>query len=57
LTGFIDDLPVSGIVGRSADEGKEAREDDPHFKPLYVYTHKSFTIEYNRNQVRYREIK
>jgi transmembrane 9 superfamily protein 3 len=43
---------VSGVVGRNADEGKEAREDDPHFKPLYVYTHKSFAIEYNRNQAR-----
>lgn len=44
----LDDLPVSGTVGRdeSADEPM-----DPHFKPLYVYTHKSFTFEYNRNQV------
>lgn len=46
---ILDDLPVSGTVGRdeSADEPM-----DPHFKPLYVYTHKSFTFEYNRNQVR-----
>lgn len=45
---LLDDLPVSGTVGRdeSADEPM-----DPHFKPLYVYTHKSFTFEYNRNQV------
>jgi hypothetical protein len=47
----IDDLPVSGTVGRDADEGKEEAEIDPHFKPLYVYTHKSFTIDYNGNQV------
>lgn len=50
---MLDDLPVSGIVGYDADEGKEnsERELDPHFKSLFVYTHKSFTIEYNRNQV------
>ncbi|KAI8641398.1 hypothetical protein BD408DRAFT_346224 [Parasitella parasitica] len=47
-TMFIDDLPVSGTVGRdeSADEPM-----DPHFKPLYVYTHKSFTIDYNKNRI------
>lgn len=48
----IDDLPVSGIVGVSADETKEGTETDPHFKPLSVYTHKSFTIEYNGHQVK-----
>lgn len=52
LTDFcIDDLPVSGTVGRDPNEGKEEIENDPHLKPLYVYTHKSFTIDYNRNQV------
>lgn len=42
---------MSGTVGRDADEGKEEATVDPHFKPLYVYTHKSFTIDYNGNQV------
>ncbi|KAG2201812.1 hypothetical protein INT47_004369 [Mucor saturninus] len=50
-TMFIDDLPISGTVGRDADEDKDAREIDPHLKPLYVYTHKSFTIDYNGNQI------
>ncbi|CAO3657289.1 unnamed protein product [Mucor hiemalis] len=49
-TMFIDDLPVSGTVGRDPNEGKKTVED-PHFKPLYVYTHKSFTIDYNQNQI------
>lgn len=46
-----DDLPVSGTVGRNADEDKDGREVDPHLKPLYVYTHKSFTIDFNGDQV------
>lgn len=49
---YIDDLPVSGTVGVSADETKEGTESDPHFKPLSVYTHKSFTIQYNGRQVK-----
>ncbi|KAI8981873.1 hypothetical protein BDF20DRAFT_936952 [Mycotypha africana] len=58
-TMFIDDLPVSGIVGKSEDDNENSNESiteeeqakDPHFKPIYVYTHKSFTFEYNKNQI------
>lgn len=51
MSHIIDDLPVSGIVGRGVDEGKEGTDVDPHFKPLFVYTHKSFVINYNGPQV------
>ncbi|KAI8330931.1 Endomembrane protein 70-domain-containing protein [Blakeslea trispora] len=52
-TMFVDNLPVSGIVGRDEDEDKEEseREIDPHFKRLYVYTHKSFSIQYNKDRI------
>ncbi|KAI7901106.1 uncharacterized protein BX663DRAFT_457194 [Cokeromyces recurvatus] len=52
-TMFIDDLPLNGVVGGNVNEGKEDSQitQDPHFKPLYVYTHKSFTFEYNKNQI------
>jgi transmembrane 9 superfamily protein 3 len=50
----IDNLPVSGIVGANAEEEQDQQQNqrDPHFKPLYVYTHKEFTIGYNGNNVR-----
>ncbi|KAG1514805.1 hypothetical protein G6F52_009831 [Rhizopus delemar] len=52
-TMFIDDLPVSGVIGKGAEEEQQANnnEIDPHFKPLYLYTHKSFVFEYNGNQI------
>ncbi|CEG80626.1 hypothetical protein RMATCC62417_14930 [Rhizopus microsporus] len=49
-TMFIDDLPVSGVVGKDEEE-EQATETDPHAKKLYVYTHKSFVFEYNGNQI------
>ncbi|PHZ10362.1 transmembrane protein TM9SF3 [Rhizopus microsporus ATCC 52813] len=49
-TMFIDDLPVSGVVGKDEEE-EQATETDPHAKKLYVYTHKSFMFEYNGNQI------
>lgn len=49
-TMFIDDLPVSGVIGRDLEE-EQGREIDPHLKPIYVYTHKSFVIEYNKDQI------
>ncbi|KAI8091041.1 uncharacterized protein B0P05DRAFT_485514 [Gilbertella persicaria] len=50
-TMFVDDLPVSGIVGRDANEGETERTTDPHFKALHVYTHKSFSIQYNNDKI------
>ncbi|KAI8881538.1 hypothetical protein K501DRAFT_222737 [Backusella circina FSU 941] len=58
-TMFIDNLPVSGIVGANAEEEEDQQQSqrDPHFKPLYVYTHKEFTIGYNGNNIIYIELK
>lgn len=42
---FIDDLPVWGFVGPPPEETK----DEEH---IYLYTHKSFDINYNDNRVR-----
>lgn len=42
---FIDDLPVWGFVGPPPEETK----DEEH---IYIYTHKSFDINYNDNRVR-----
>jgi hypothetical protein len=42
---FIDDLPVWGFVGPPPEETK----DEEH---IYIYTHKSFDINYNENRVR-----
>jgi transmembrane 9 superfamily member 3 len=42
---FIDDLPVWGFVGPPPEETK----DDQN---IYIYTHKSFDINYNDNRVR-----
>lgn len=42
---FIDDLPVWGFVGPPPEEIK----DEEH---IYIYTHKSFDINYNDNRVR-----
>jgi hypothetical protein len=41
---FIDDLPVWGFVGPPPEETK----DDEH---IFIYTHKSFDINYNDNRV------
>ena len=41
----MDDLPVWGFVGPPPEETK----DEEH---IYVYTHKSFDINYNENRVR-----
>ncbi len=42
---FIDELPVWGFVGPPPEETK----DDEN---IYVYTHKSFDIDYNDERVR-----
>ena len=42
---FMDDLPVWGFVGPPPEETK----DEEH---IYIYTHKSFDINYNDNRVR-----
>ena len=42
---FMDDLPVWGFVGPPPEETK----DEEH---IYIYTHKSFDINYNENRVR-----
>ena len=42
---FIDELPVWGFVGPPPEETKEADN-------IYIYTHKSFDINYNGNRVR-----
>ncbi|KAI9266009.1 hypothetical protein BY458DRAFT_512830 [Sporodiniella umbellata] len=49
-TMFIDDLPVTGVIGNDPNE-EQHRETDRRFKPFYVYTHKSFVFEYNNNQI------
>ena len=41
----MDDLPVWGFVGPPPEETK----DEEH---IYIYTHKSFDINYNDNRVR-----
>ena len=41
----MDDLPVWGFVGPPPEETK----DEEH---IYIYTHKSFDINYNENRVR-----
>jgi hypothetical protein len=41
---FMDDLPVWGFVGPPPEETK----DEEH---IYIYTHKSFDINYNDNRV------
>ncbi|BDA44667.1 Transmembrane 9 superfamily member 3 [Coccomyxa sp. Obi] len=41
---FIDDLPVWGFVGPPPEETK----DEEH---IYLYTHKSFDINYNDNRI------
>ncbi|KAK9908535.1 hypothetical protein WJX75_009309 [Coccomyxa subellipsoidea] len=41
---FIDDLPVWGFVGPPPEETK----DEEH---IYIYTHKSFDINYNDNRI------
>ena len=43
----LDDLPVWGFVGEMGEEQGEG-EGDP---PLFVYTHKTFDISYNQDQV------
>ena len=40
----MDDLPVWGFVGPPPEETK----DEEH---IYIYTHKSFDINYNDNRV------
>lgn len=42
---FMDELPVWGFVGLPPEEAK----DDEH---IYIYTHKSFDINYNGDRVR-----
>ena len=41
---FVDDLPIWGFVGPPPEETK----DEDH---IYIYTHKSFDINYNGNRV------
>ena len=41
----MDDLPVWGFVGPPPEETK----DEEH---IYIYTHKSFDINYNDDRVR-----
>ena len=41
---FMDELPVWGFVGLPPEEAK----DDEH---IYIYTHKSFEINYNGDRV------
>ncbi len=42
---FLDDLPVWGFVGPPPEETK----DEQH---IYIWTHKSFDINYNEDRVR-----
>ena len=42
---FMDELPVWGFVGLPPEEAKEAQD-------MYIYTHKSFEINYNGDRVR-----
>ena len=50
---YLDDLPIWGMVGElAAPDGAEAVADAPAWEgePL-LYTHKKFTVSYNRNRI------
>ena len=42
---FMDDLPVWGFVGPPPEETRDEER-------IYIWTHKSFDINYNENRVR-----
>jgi len=43
---FVDDIPVRGFVGRLDETGIF-----PHKHGIFLYTHLTFNIEYNGDQV------
>jgi transmembrane 9 superfamily protein 3 len=49
---FMDDLPVWGFVGEYVSAETSAAEGGPEEEQVYIYTHKSFDINYNGNRVR-----
>lgn len=49
---FMDDLPVWGFVGEYVSAETSAAEGGPSEEQVYIYTHKSFDINYNGNRVR-----
>lgn len=49
---FMDDLPVWGFVGEYVSAETSAAEGGPSEEQIYIYTHKSFDINYNGNRVR-----
>lgn len=49
---FMDDLPVWGFVGEYLSAETSRAEGGPNEEQVYIYTHKSFDINYNGNRVR-----
>ena len=49
---FMDDLPVWGFVGEYVSAETSHAEGGPDEEQFYIYTHKSFDINYNGNRVR-----
>jgi len=48
---FMDDLPVWGFVGEYVSAETSAAEGGPSEEQVYIYTHKSFDINYNGNRL------
>uniref|UniRef100_A0A061RAB8 Transmembrane 9 superfamily member n=1 Tax=Tetraselmis sp. GSL018 TaxID=582737 RepID=A0A061RAB8_9CHLO len=48
---FMDDLPIWGFVGEYVSAETSRAEGGPAEEQIYIYTHKSFDINYNGNRI------
>jgi len=48
---FMDDLPIWGFVGEYVSAETSHTEGGPNEEQFYIYTHKSFDINYNGNRM------
>eukprot|EP00158_Paraphelidium_tribonemae_P004793 Partr_v1_DN26971_c0_g1_i4_m7332 putative transmembrane 9 superfamily member len=53
FTAYVDDLPVSGLVGQVVDASSESESEagESESVQLYVYTHRSFLFTYNGDRI------
>lgn len=48
---YIDDLPVMALIGHIENEDGQESDKPTEGSRLYLWTHKKFTISFNKNQV------